>query len=689
MQLEPIRARVGTRPVVFSARLVLAPLVVATAALQAGLGFTRATPSYLPDEFLYASLARSLAGGEGIAVLGTPSPFPALLEPLLASAFWHSGSAELAIRLVQVSHAVWVALAVLPAYAIARRVGVPTSAALVCAAAAAIGPASFFAGYLTAEAVGYLACLLAVDAALRALSRPAAASQLVFLGAASVATFARIQYAALFAAFLVAALVVERGRFGVVLRRYAITCAAFSAAALAGGLFGAGALGRYRTVTGFGLSGESMRWGLSSSFLVAIAAGLAIVPPALAWTLAALRRGTREESGFAALLLTLAGLLIGLSSVLTVETASDRFLERYLIALVPLTFVAGAAWFAVRPFRPLVLAVAVLFVVALARVPLSGFTEGQGRADSPTLFAVGWLLDGVGVGGGSLLVALALTLVTLLGLGVAVRTRPGLGWTVVAGLSLTAVAAIGAGARVFDADKTTALRTSVFATSPSWVDAQHAGAATLVQTPGSNRFDSMLVGVWNRSIDRAVPLGDRRIDPLDGLGAAWSVAADGTLLDATGNPVETPVVVATGGTAVTFGSRGRFEYDRRFVFHHPAEPIRLGLLADGIRFNGRLAPEATISVFPRTDGSCTRVRLVLSLPSGDFPETRLELRTGGDPRVVALTPGRPAEFVLLSDRSAGRTASVRTLSIGGRPPGPFAGSVADVRYFTGAAPCGG
>ena len=47
-----------------------------------------ATPNYFPDEYLYAALARSLAGFHGASVRGHAAHFPALLQPLLTAPAW-------------------------------------------------------------------------------------------------------------------------------------------------------------------------------------------------------------------------------------------------------------------------------------------------------------------------------------------------------------------------------------------------------------------------------------------------------------------------------------------------------------------------------------------------------------------------------------------------------------------------
>ena len=84
--------------------------------------------------------------------------------------------------------------------------------------------------------------------------------------------------------------------------------------------------------------------------LLAYAAGFALVPGAIVGIALALwKPSSREESGFAALLV---GLLLGLfaETALYATNGSDRFQERYLMVLLPLVFPAFVLW--LRRGRP-------------------------------------------------------------------------------------------------------------------------------------------------------------------------------------------------------------------------------------------------------------------------------------------------------------------------------------------------
>src|SRR5438067_9934367 len=57
-----------------------------TGRLLAGLG--RIVPYYLPDEYIYPSLARSLAHHGRPLIRGSAPHFPALLDPIVTAPVW-------------------------------------------------------------------------------------------------------------------------------------------------------------------------------------------------------------------------------------------------------------------------------------------------------------------------------------------------------------------------------------------------------------------------------------------------------------------------------------------------------------------------------------------------------------------------------------------------------------------------
>jgi aldose 1-epimerase/LuxR family transcriptional regulator len=146
--VTPPRARtgalVGSR--LRSATFWLPVLVAVATVVRVATALPRDVPRYLPDEYLYPLLARSFAAGEGIAILGEPTAFPALLEPLLAAPLWATTTtAAQAVALTQLLHALLVSLAAVPVFVLARRLGLAERTALLCAALTLLAPAGFYA----------------------------------------------------------------------------------------------------------------------------------------------------------------------------------------------------------------------------------------------------------------------------------------------------------------------------------------------------------------------------------------------------------------------------------------------------------------------------------------------------------------------------------------------------------------
>ena len=126
----------------------------------------------------------------------------------------------------------------------------------------------------------------------------------------------------------------------------------------------------------------------------------------------------------------------------------------------------------------------------------------------------------------------------------------------------------------------------------------------LVQTPGSQRFDAMLTSVLNKSIVEAKALGKTRIQDFDGLAGTVDITESGTLTSG-GHPVARPVAFGIGGTAASFTGARSTVYDRSWVLVRPRGRVRLSMLADGVRSDGRLSPRGEITLYPQADRGCT------------------------------------------------------------------------------------
>ncbi|MDX6504185.1 MAG: hypothetical protein QOE29_1310, partial [Gaiellaceae bacterium] len=241
-------------------------------------------PSYIPDEYLYASLGHSLGEHGTSAVRGEHAAFPALLQPLLTAPLWLVGDVQTGLNLVKALNAVAMAAAAVPLYLLARRLGLARSGALFCALLGAASPNLYFVSLVLSNPISYPLALGAVVAAVAVLERPTARGQLVFLALAGLATFASIQFIALPAVLIGAAVVVERGRIVRVVRQFRLTVVLLALASVTF-LVQPSLLGFYRhtpAVVGRLGTGSWLHWTSLGALLLAVSAGTCFVPGAVA-----------------------------------------------------------------------------------------------------------------------------------------------------------------------------------------------------------------------------------------------------------------------------------------------------------------------------------------------------------------------------------------------------------------------
>lgn len=665
---------------------LLTVAIVGTGLVRLAAAFERRPPLYLPDEFLYSQLARSLGHGEGIRILGQPSPFPALLEPITTAAFWLPGNAELAYRLTQSLHTVAMVAAAIPVYLVARRLGLSSRSAWTAVVLSIVAPGLVYASYLTADALGYLLALTTITVGVRMVESGSKWSQVWFLVLAVAAISARSQYVVLIPAFLIAAMVVDRGRIVEVGRRLPVIAGAVVIAGIAAIVAGPSLLGRYQAVTSFGLSWETGRWVAVTLLLLTIATGVVVVPGAVAWLGATLLRPhARAQTAFAAFVSAFAVGLIVASAVISVETDSQRFFERYLIVLVPLLVLAFLCWLEDRRRGHWVAAAIGAAIIALAAlVPLSTYAEGQGRADSPTLQMVSLLSDWIGIGSASLTAAMAITAAAIIGVLAALWYR--VPRAVVIGTALVCLATVSISAHAQEIVRSQELEESHFVDNPRWVDATGARDVTLVQTAYSGNIAAMVTSFWNTSVTRISSLETRHIDPVEGLGSAIRMEADGLLVAADGSPIERPILFASSGTAAAFSDTVKVVPDRSYALIVPTQPIRLVGLAEGVRSNGTLAPEGRIVAYPSPGGRCSTVVVSIGVPA-DSSLTTLRLRQDGTTRTLRIAPGGTRRISLTSLATTGRTIEYDGWIAGATASRPFATSIALARFSARTSSC--
>ena len=594
----------------------------------------RVTPDYLPDEYIYSSLARSFAEHGRPLIRGQIAHFPALLEPVVTAPVWLvTNDPERVFRLTQGLNALFVSLAVIPAYLLARKVSLSRSWAVAIAALTAAVPDTVYASGVLADPIAYPVVLGAVYAGVCVVSDPTRRAQVAFAVLSAAAVLTRLQYFVVPIAVLAAEVIADRGNVVRSARRLwlSLTLLVVPPALLFGALGSDRVLGVYSKGNHAVDPAGIVAWLGREAMLLTYASGWVIIPGALAGLVFALVRArTRAELAFASTTVILGAALL-LEAAQIANTDSERFQERYLFALVPLLAIAFALY--VRrglPARiPVALASAALLIVA-ARVPLSSYAIAHNKDDSPTLWAVLRLESFTSIGTGSLIVALLAGLLSLVAAAIAFRKLPAVVAVVVA---LAAGCALSAGATSYDAISSGRARASL----PSdlrWVDHAELGDVDIVSPPGAVKQQAWLQMFWNTSIKRFLILGSPEIDQF--ATKAIRVPADGRLL-VDGKADRRPLLVQTYASTVQLTGATRVRHERIFDLYRANGTPRLRMIAAGRYFDGWLAASGGVTVWPRQRGGT--LCLTLRLPGGT-EVTPLRLSAPGIERTVRVVPGR-------------------------------------------------
>lgn len=639
------RPRVGliARVAALPAWLVLSGLVAADAIGRFVGGLGHAVPLLLPDEYIYPSLARSLADHGRPLIRGAPAHFPALLEPLLAAPFWLQRDAVLAYRLTQGMHAVVISLAAIPAYLLARKLGLGKGLSLALAVVALSFPDLTFSSSMLAEPIAYPLALGTVYAAVRTLETPSRRAQLLFVALSGLATFARIQYVCLPLVLAAAALVVERGsiRRAFVRVRLAVTCFLVPPAVLLAALGPQRLLGPYSAARHVLHVGSVVHWSGIEAMLLAYAAGIVIVPGALvALGCGLLRPRTRAESAFAAVTVSLTAALL-LESAFIADTSSHRFEERYLSVLLPLAALAFGVYVRRGFPRPrMVAGFSIALLLLSMRIPLSGYAVSHLNDESPMLYAVNWLEHVWGIGDAGLAIALVAALLALIAMAIAWRRRGG-------ALALAIVVGIGcassAFATVWDASNARTLRQAILPADVQWLAHTGIRDVALFQTPYSRNGLILETLFWNRNVTRLIRLASRPIDQF--AADEVRVRPDGTLV-AAGRPVRQPLLVEKYGSTVVFRNARTLREAPGFELVRPVGPARVALMVAGRFYDRWLAPRGAITVWPEHGRAVEgRLELTLALPPRSAARP-LRLEGPGVNRTVEIAPGEVRTLTL-------------------------------------------
>jgi hypothetical protein len=592
-----------------SIALWLGGLVALSAVVRTAAAWLRSTPNYYVDEYLYASLGRSLASTGHATVRGVPAHFPALLQPLLAAPGWLVHDTAASYRTVQALDAFYMSLAAIPVYLIARRLLLSREVSLVVAALAVAVPDLVYASMTLSEPVAYPLALASVAAALAALEQPRARTQLLFFALAGLTAFARVQFAVLPACYVVAVAVIAI-REGRIRRRLWEHRLALALVAAGGALLVAHGLrsnlGYYPGFLNVHVDvAHAIRIAGKNAYVLLYASGWVLVPGAvLGAALAVVRPRFRAELAFAAFTAPLALALLAQASLYGANYATQ---ERYLFYVLPLAALAFALY-ASRgwPFRLAHAAVAAALAALAALEPLSGLASTGNNAHSPFLWAVGRISAATGNYGQSALIVAAVA--TGLSLVVVVASaRPRLATPLALAIALAAVAAASAAAVSYDRDNVAKLRAAFLPADRSWVDDAHVGRVALLAGPHGSKTNVLDQLFWNRSIDRVLLLP--QTEPADPFAATRaSVDVDGTITG-DGRPVTGPMLVDEFGMTARLRDASLVRRTRTMSLWRPHGRARLRLMMLERYYDGWLGPLGALVVWPDRAGGMLTGRL--------------------------------------------------------------------------------
>jgi hypothetical protein len=601
----------------------------------------RIVPYYLPDEYIYPSLARGFAEHGRPLIRGVGVHFPALLEPLVTTPIWLlTKDPHAAWRLTQGLHALVVSFAAIPAYLLARRVGLAPAFSLAVGALAVAIPDAVYASSMLAEPLAYPLVLAALCAGVSVAVDATPRAQLAFVAFSAFAVFARIEYAVVPIAVALSALAADRFRVLRTLGRLWPSLGALFVApvTLVAVLGSHRALGPYAHARHAFVPLSILRWVGRDAMLLAYSSGWVIVPGALVGLAYALiRPRTRSEIAFAMSTLVLAGALL-VEAAQIADTDSRRFQERYVFVLLPLLAIAFGLYVQRGlPRRLPTAAIATGLLLLAARIPLSGYAAAHGKDDSPTLWAVLRVEAALTTGNGAL--AIALVAAALSGWAALVGWRRS-GGLVALGVAVAACCALSAGAASFDGKISHQLRRTLPA-DPRWIDDGHVGAVDVIAPPGARREQTWEALFWNHSAKRLVLFGSPKIDQF--AVGRLRVAPDGRMFVGM-QPLRRAFAVQTYASTLQLAGVTRARHELIWDLFRPRGTPRLRMIAAGRYVDGWLAARGTITVWTRTGGT---LRLVLTLPRG-LRVTRFKLGTrtlwlrGGERVSLALpVPAHP------------------------------------------------
>lgn len=405
----------------------LALLVVAGTSLRTILGESRRTLVYFPDEYLYSALARSVAAAGVPLVRGDSAHLPSLLAPYLMAPPWLIHNPQIAYRAALGWASLWFSLAAVPAWALARRVGVSSRGALVVAVAAVVLPGGVFTTMVLSEPFAYPLFLLTALAATGTLAEPTRRRQALLLALLAALSLVRFQFVVVPCVYLLAAAIHARFRLPAVVRAQWLVALGVGLAGAAATVVGPARIaGAYSALHVYRPSWALVPWALVNLFVLLLSVGWVIAPGSAAGFRGLLRAGGSGR-GFAvyAVLATVALLL----EAAVFGQREGVVLERYTFYAAPLlviAFVRGVEAGRTAAFVASGYALAAVAVLLPVVTPYATAEADQ----APTLLGLDALAGG-GAGGRAFLAAGCAVAVAAVALGMRRRLTAGVAVAVV------------------------------------------------------------------------------------------------------------------------------------------------------------------------------------------------------------------------------------------------------------------
>ena len=373
------------------ASISLGVLVGGTAGIWSALNARVTVPTVFSDEMVFISLAKGLARGDGpvvrgVETLGYGLAYPALLAPVYALA---DDGAE-AFVAAQMTNAVVMASAAVPAYLLSRLV-LERGDALLVAALTVVTPLLWYSGYVMTESLFFPTFLWTAYAVARALARPSTLLQGVAVGALVGLCLVRPQAVVLLpAAATAVGLVAIRGTGGAI-QRYGVLLGGLGAVAVVGGvvhlLSSVSVVGAYDVLVTWPDPFELLVWAGRELGGLSLAVGvIAVVVFPIATVVMLGRAASDQERAVGAVAITFVSWMLLSVAVLDSSPYGLGWTHlRNLVAVIPLLLLVGIAW--VRqgmPRRAVTATVGAALALLGALAVRTADLLHEGRFDAPS-----------------------------------------------------------------------------------------------------------------------------------------------------------------------------------------------------------------------------------------------------------------------------------------------------------------